>query len=158
MGTSSVIFSGSTGLVLAVPNSGARKVFPGKIRVAGFEPVAALISGVNYDQSVNVQFQSALGRGVYVYVFGDNMGTVKVDGIAFQGMCGNEGKSGIGEILEYYSEKRASQSSDVMTVTIGDVIIVGFLVSSSIRNITAATDEAAAFSQYSLSIATLPRE
>lgn len=158
MGTSSVIFSGSTGLVLAVPNAGARKVYPGKIKVEGFEPVAALISGINHDQSVNVQFQSALGKGVYVYVFGDNMGTVRIDGIAFQGMCGNEGKSGIGEILDYYSKKRASKSSDVIFVTMGDTIITGFLISSSVRNVTAATDEAAAFSQYSLNIASLPRE
>lgn len=155
--TSSVIFSDGSGLVLAVPNSGAGSVVPGRISVPGFAPAGALISGANYDQSVNVQFQSTLGRAVYVYVFGDNMGVAKIEGIAFQGSCGGGKKTGIEEILDYYDANRSSMLREPIKVGIGETAISGFLTGVSIRAVTLATDVAAAFSQYSLQIASLPR-
>lgn len=157
MATSAAIFSNNTGLVCIVENSGSQPTLAGKVMVKGFKPASALISGIDYGQAVNVQFQSSLGRAVYAYVFGDNMGQLTVQGIAFHGTCQNRGSSGIVEILEYYAANRASKIQDPVTVTLGDTVITGFLVASSVRNVTASTDEAAAFSQFTLTIAALPQ-
>jgi hypothetical protein len=108
-------------------------------------------------RSVNVQFQSSLGRAVYAYVFGDHMGQVLIQGIAFQGTCQNKSGSGIVEILAYYAANRASKIQDPITVTLGDTVITGFLTGVTTRNVTASTDEAAAFSQFTLTIAALPQ-
>lgn len=101
---------------------------PARIRFSpSFAPTAGLVRSVSWNQQVNVQFQPSLGGPVYVYVFGDLMGDVSISGIAFAGLCDNQGQTGLQEVFQYYNANRASQRSEVVTVSYGSESAEGFL-------------------------------
>lgn len=101
---------------------------PARIRFSpAFNPTAGLIKAVSWTQQVNVQFQPSLGGPVYVYVFGDLMGNVSISGTAFAGLCDNRSQTGIEEVFDYYNANRASQRSEVVTVSYGSESMEGFL-------------------------------
>lgn len=119
------------GLVTTMPGCGG---MPGKLRLSpDFDPLAALVDAPSVSQSVNVQFQSSLGGPVYVYVFGDNMGNISVSGTAFAGLCDNANTNGIKEVIDYYEDNRASERSEVVTVTYGSKSFDGFLTRLELR-------------------------
>jgi hypothetical protein len=104
---------------------------PGKVALDGFEPMAAIIEKPTMEQSVNVQFQTSLAEATYVYVFGDKMGSIMIEGVAFAGRCDggevNFEQNGIKDVVDFYNERRASQDSRVLTVTYGPEQLSGFL-------------------------------
>jgi hypothetical protein len=106
---------------------------PGKILLKGFSPQAAIIVSPAISQRTNVQFQTSLRESVYVYVFGDQMGTVTVTGVAFATRCDAD-DSGLEEIFEYYQNYRASQRQQPIEVTFGKESISGFLTASDISS------------------------
>ena len=140
------------GLVATLPGcSGA----PGRIRLSpNFDPLAALIDAPSVSQQVNVQFQPSLGGPVYVYVFGDQMGNISISGTVFAGLCGNASNSGLREIVEYYNSNRASQRSEVVTVTYGSDSFEGFLTKLMLR----PQDPLAMLTGFTIVINTLPKE
>jgi hypothetical protein len=126
---------------------------PGKVNLEDFEPMAAIIVSPSVEDKVNSQFQSSLKRSVYIYVFGDNMGVVTIDGIAFATRCENNA-SGLKEVFDYYRDYRASQRKEPITVTFGEESISGFLTASNIT----PRDPDYIMLNFSFVINTLPRE
>lgn len=106
---------------------------PGKIILDGFEPIASIITAPAIRQRVNIQFQTSLKEAVYAYVFGDQMGSVRIAGIAFAGRCEGE-ESGMEDIFNYYRDYRASQRKDPVTVTFGKESVSGFLTASDMTS------------------------
>ena len=127
---------------------------PGKIEIDGFDPLAAIIDAPSIDQSVNVQFQQSLGGPVYVYVFGDSMGDVIIAGTCFAGLCTDESKNGIKEVIDYYDDFRASQNPDLVTVTYGAVSVSGFLTKMALR----PKDALYMLTSFQLTINTIPKQ
>jgi hypothetical protein len=128
---------------------------PAKIKFdPTFEPTAALISSISWNQSVNVQFQPTLGGPVYVYVFGDLMGNVTISGVAFAGTCDDRSQTGIQEVFDYYNSNRASQRSEAVIVTYGPESSEGFLTRLALR----PTDPERMTAQFQMTIRTLPKE
>lgn len=128
---------------------------PGKLKLSpNFDPLAALIDAPAVSQSVNVQFQASLGGPVYVYVFGDKMGNITVTGTAFAGHCDDPNNNGLKEVIDYYNENRASQRSEVVTVTYGSDSFDGFLTRLELR----PKDPEAMMTSFAIVINTLPRE
>ena len=117
---------------------------------------AVLISGVRYTQRTCHQFQPALDRKVYVYVFGDNMGAIEVRGLALPGTC--EGGGGPGPVLQYYDTNRASMKTTPIIVTVGEELISGFLTGLDMHSVTAADEGTAHTLEFSLTISALPKE
>ena len=105
---------------------------PGTLSVDGFEAEAAIIVAPSVAQKVNVQFQTSLKEAVYAYVFGDQMGVVSLNGMAFASRCDGDA-NGIKELFEYYDDYRASVRKEVVTVTIADKAFSGFLLSLDLR-------------------------
>lgn len=134
-----------------------QNVVPGRVKIGEFDPKAVLISGVNYTQATNQQFQYALDNSVYVYVFGDKMGDVEVIGMAFPALCG-EAIDGLSEILQFYAERRASKTEALVNVVVGDETVNGFLCSVWTRAIVGSGDEGGPVHQWGLKILTLPKE
>lgn len=132
-------------------------VIPGKISIEGYEPQAALISGINYGQQTNQQFQPTLDSSLYIYVFGDHMGSVEIEGVAFAKLC-NGSAEGIIEVLDFYTQNRASKKSVPITVQIGSRPISGFLTALSIANTALADDPAAFMARYKMTINALPEK
>ena len=154
------IFNSQPGRVAVFVDDNGQ-IMPGQIKMGNFAPVAALISGADYDQGTDHQFQMSMDRKVYVYVFGDKMGQVVVNGIAFPGVCNSDTQNGLLDILDYYRTYRASKNPDVVQVSIGggaDDMIRGFLIEAKIRSLTVANDPASFMSHWQLIVATLPED
>jgi hypothetical protein len=148
------IFGSREGYVAVVAN---QRVIPGRIKLADFEPVAALIAGADFNQATNQQFQHSLDGSVFIYVFGDLMGDVIISGRAFPVICPNS-VGGLNEVFKYYSAKRASKVPKPIHVVIGDESIIGFLTSLRIRSASLAETPEALYHEFSLTIKTLPKE
>lgn len=146
------VFNSKPGTVAIVDGGGT---IPGKVQIAGFDPQYALISGVNYDQKTNQQFEYALDSSIFIYVFGDLMGNVEVQGRSFPATC--EGEGGLAEIFDFYKDMRASKSAAPITVVIGTETIVGFLTAIRLRSENAGEDPAALYSSWGFYINTLPK-
>ena len=149
------IFSSRSGYVAVMPG---QNVIPGRVHIDGFDPAAALVAGIDYDQATNQQFQTSLDGAIYLYVFGDQMGSVRVRGIAFPIVCGGA-QEGILELLEFYEQQRASTQSDPIEVQVGSRgVIKGFLTAVSVRAEAVAEDPASFISTYVLTINALPKK
>lgn len=147
------VFNSAPGVVAVFTDE---KIIPGQVKIQGFNPAAAMITGVDYDQNTNQQFQHSLDHAIYIYVFGDMMGSVTVAGRCFPKLCDSD-KQGLAEILDFYKENRASVKSDPITVTIGSKTITGFLTGLRIRGTNLAEDPTALTSDYWLVISALPK-
>ena len=108
---------------------------PGKILLGDFEPRAAIITSPAVSQRTNVQFMTSLKESVYVYVFGDQMGTVMIAGIAFAERC-ETGESGLEEVFDYYQNFRASQRKETVSIGFGfsKASISGFLTAAEVSS------------------------
>lgn len=97
----------------------------------GFNKFKAIITTVSLSAAGNVQFQHSLGGNIYVYVFGDRIGTATVSGLAFEHPCDNsEGTVGIEHVMNYYVENRVANRQTPIKLTIGSKrAIQGYLVS-----------------------------
>lgn len=127
---------------------------PGKLQLEGFEPLAAIIEAPGMKQNVNAQFMSSLADAVYVYVFGDKMGSVTLSGLAFAGKCGDSSASGLKDLNDYYKNFRASQRREAVIVTIGPISFSGFLTDLEITT-RSVSDMVMSFTLF---IRTLPKK
>lgn len=150
------VFNSRAGFVAVITDPGA-PILPGKVAIGGFKPQAALISGVDYQQSTCQQFQPSMDGAVYIYVFGDNMGDVCVNGVAFPQLCGG-GSEGLLEVFKFYEQNRASKSPKPVTVQLGSKSIQGFLTALKTKNVSLADDPASFMANYSMVINTLPEK
>lgn len=148
------VFNSRTGYVAVVPG---QAVIPGRVKISGFEPTAALIETVDYSQKTNQQFQYALDGSVYIYVFGDEMGNVQVKGMILPILCTGQ-SSGLKEVLDFYATNRASKSQALVEVSVGEEVISGFLTALAIAGVGAASDPIALIQRYAMNINTLPKE
>lgn len=147
------IFNSRPGVVQVVS---AEQAIPGRIRIGGFEPKAILVSGIDFIQRTNQQFQYSLERDVYVYMFGDLMGALTVRGLVFPEMC--SGEDGLFEILQFYTENRAVVRGESVSVAIGSQLIVGFMTELQLHATTGAYDAAPPTETFDITINTVPRD
>jgi hypothetical protein len=115
----------------AIGTSGKATVIPGAstpavISVAGLTSLGLAIVGVGFGQDANVQFMHALGKKVYVYAFGERMGTLEINGVAFYRPCSGLSSS-ILEVLEFYKANSVSNRKTPLSVTIGGEGLTGFV-------------------------------
>ena len=147
------IYNSSPGTAVVIPGT---NTVPGQIAISGFVPVAALISHVEYNANTNHQFQYALDSSVYIYVFGDLMGNVIVEGISLLSLC-NGTQGGLNEILAYYSANRISKHPNPISVVVGGDTITGFLTGLKVRSTGTAQDQETPMHNWAFHIDTLPK-
>jgi len=127
----------------AIANGGHKTVLP------------ITVTGIGYSQNVNIQFMPTLKKLVYVYAFGDNMGNLRITGLAFDHNCYNKGfTSGWGtqSLFTYYDTNRAVKDGQVVGINIAGRAIRGFLISMDLNLV----DIAFKTMGFTLNIATLP--
>jgi hypothetical protein len=152
------IFASAPGTVAIMSDS---KAIPGSIQISKPQfpsgSGTALISGIRYSQSTNQEFQTSLDGAVYIYVFGDHMGKVTVEGIVFPGLCpSGSGSNGLFDVLDYYASNRASILADPIIVKAGTKTIKGFLTGITVNSKTTAEEPEAPVAGYALEISALP--
>ena len=150
------IFQSAPGTVAVIASDTA---LPGSIVISSPQfPAggsAAIISGIRYGQKTNQQFQSSLDGAIYIYVFGDHMGDIEVEGIAFPKLC-DGGNSGLFDVADYYRTNRASKTSDPIIVLAAGETITGFLTGITVKSNVSAEEPIALINNYSLHISALP--
>jgi hypothetical protein len=102
----------------------------------------AIITQAAIQQSGNYQFLHTIGETIYVYIFGDKIGELRVSGVAFMQSCGRSGAQGTGMqqvLLEYERSKLSALASPVF-VNFGDVPFRGFLTGMQLEVADAETN------------------
>jgi len=115
-----------------------------------------LFGKMEWQQNTHQQFSMSLDGSIYIYVFGDHMGTVKLSGITFDRLCEGGGKTGLALVLDYYKQNRASQRPTPIQVNVADQTIQGFLTGVSVRTMGIATSKEPVLQEYELEINALP--
>jgi hypothetical protein len=119
-------------------------------------PSTVLFGAMEWQQNTHQQFSTSLEGSVYIYVFGDQMGMVKLSGITFDRLCEGGGKPGLAIVLDYYNQNRASQRPAPIQVNVADKTVQGFLTGVSVRTMGVATDKAPVLQEYTMEINALP--
>lgn len=118
-------------------------------------PSPIIFASVNWEQRTHQQFANSLDGTVYIYVFGDQMGKIRIMGIAFDRLCDKD-DSGLQQVLDYYETNRASELSSPIEVSIAEKVVEGFLTSASVQARGVAMDPGPVLHEYSLEISALP--
>jgi hypothetical protein len=118
-------------------------------------PSPVIFNTVDWMQKTNQQFVTSLDGSVYIYVFGDQMGSVSIQGYAFDQLC-QQDISGLQMVLDYYDENRASKRQLPIKIAIGEKVIQGFLTGVKVLAIGSAGDPAPVLNRYELEINALP--
>ena len=128
---------------------------PASIRVPGFPSDTVAITSMGFSQDANVQFMKALSSVIYVYSFGERMGTVDVNGVAFISLCNSKGTDkggGLGGLMSFYANNSVSTRSFPLTVTLAGASVTGYV--RGIR--TTFSDTNLGLIGFTLSMASLP--
>lgn len=122
-------------------------------------PSPVMFSSVIWDQATNQQFQHSLDGSVYIYVFGDRMGAVNIEGFTFISQCDST-EVGLTQLTEFYSANRASARNTPIEVTLGDDTISGFLTGIRVTALGsgAGDDGLTLVHRFTLTINALPKE
>ncbi len=171
-----VIYSRNTGKVVAINDKVAEGSFSlgnvdgtgGKIQYTAHK---SIITRIGLSAAGNYQFLHTIGNDVYVYVFGDRMGSIQIHGISFQGDCmaspgggipglvptqtipTSANKHGFELLFEWYEMNRLAARLSPVTVTIGTSTIFKGFVTSLTGNVQ---DPMHRTIEYTLTIATIP--
>lgn len=97
-----------------------------------------IITGVGYNQESNIQFTHTLQNSIFIYSFGDRIGELQIQGIAFNQLCDSKASgTGISDLINYYAQNRVAVTGQPLRVTIGgSQIIKGFLVGCKVSTLS----------------------
>lgn len=150
-----VVFCGEPGRIVALQDPCA----PGAARLVtaeGFDSGSfhSIITSVGVSSAGNFQLMHTLGSGIYLYVFGDRVGGIRLQGMSFAGSCGASGTVGIERIMQYYQANRIAARKTPMSITIGTrTTLTGYLAGIS-TNIEGNEQR---ISQFELNFIQIPR-
>lgn len=159
-----VIFEGTPGRVLAIKDPAV----PARIRplvspnpTIDIQGEKSIITNVTVAQQTNHQFLHTLGNDIFIYVFGDRIGMITLEGLAFPDVCNKDGKGGTegGEgglelILKWYKENKLSSRQEPVKVAIGQTTFTGFVQGIQ----TTVKDPKTWISSYVMMIAIIPEK
>jgi hypothetical protein len=91
---------------------------------------AVVVTAFDIRLAVNNQYAPALDKSVYVYGFGDSIGTLMVSGLTFTRSC-SEGSNGLANVLRFYADTRAIRDVQ-MRMSVSGSTFAGFLDNASI--------------------------
>jgi hypothetical protein len=151
------IFTAQPGQVHVVDLGGGA---PGVLSVTGeggrlSRQEGVIITSIGVGQQVNAQFTPSLEKVIYVYSFGDRMGQITVNGVAFDKTCRDKrGYLGARSIFSYYDKSRAVEEDRIMKVSIGGKTFQGYLTSMDLRT----SSPELKLMGFTLSIVTIPKQ
>lgn len=155
------VFNSIPGTVVAFEMD---RVIPGTIAISdplfpSEIPTSVMISSMAWAQATNQQFQSSLDGAVYIYVFGDRMGTVQITGFTFVTLCDAD-EDGLTLVSDFYNSNRAAARSTPIQITIGSDTISGFLTGMNVTAMGSGEEGSgmALMNRFELMVNALPKE
>lgn len=153
-----IFFQGVPGRTAALPDVAAQ----GSVTLVTLDPnfdwanQRSIITGVGVALQGNYQFLHTLGNDVYIYAFGDRVGSVTISGLSMAADCNSQDTSHGAEMaLEWYNENRLASRREPIRVTIGlQTVIEGFLVGTS----GDIVDPASRLFRFSYQLAVIPEK
>lgn len=121
-------FAHARGTVIRMPGP-HRGNIPFKVRIPGGPLSRGIITQCKIEHEGNFQFAHSIGGTVYVYIFGDKIGSLVVGGTAFGVTCGGEGVS---EVIQRYNSNRIAAAGRPVTVGVAQVAFPCFLTGFSL--------------------------
>ena len=122
---SKVIFGGPVGRVakLEDPSTQATTALVQTSPPISYSVERSIITRVVLSHQGNFQFLHSLGGDIYVYVFGDKIGSITLAGLTFAHDCEAKGSEhGIEQMLRWYAANRIAQRQAPVEVTLGQRI------------------------------------
>jgi hypothetical protein len=96
-----------------------------------------------------------LGNDIFIYVFGDRVGQIMLEGLSFVENCGGGGgQHGMEQMLEYYKNNKLSSKKDPVQILIGGTTITGFITGMT----NDVVDPKTWLAKYQLSVAIMPEK
>jgi len=142
---------GSVELISAISLSNASTI--------GASQELFIFTGIDYSQVTNHQFQSSLGNDIYLYVFGDKIGSVVITGYAFTSDCDGNA-NGITQLLSFYDTNKLSRIGSngelpLIKIRIGSAdFLYCFLADCRVI----MSDPSTRLAQFALTLRAIPRE
>ncbi len=86
----------------------------------GFNAFKAIFTKVSIAEQTNHQFLHTIGDRIYLYVFGDRIGSLGLTGVAFYDNCnvGGGDKIGVAHVVDYWRKQRLRVQPEPMRITI----------------------------------------
>jgi len=86
-----------------------------------FAQQKSIITRMTVAQSSSYQFLHTLGGDIYIYVFGERIGTMSISGLSFAKSCapGDDGQHGLEKMLKWYKQYRLSARPTPVNILIG---------------------------------------
>lgn len=122
------ILTSAPGVVTRL-NTG-RLAIPFRIDLPNFPSDGAIVTHAQMEQAGNYQFLHTVQDFIYVYIFGDRIGTLTVSGVAFLAKCSGAGV-GIEEVIQYYNNNRLAIAGGPVRVGFGSIPFEAFLTAAS---------------------------
>lgn len=114
----------------------------------------SIITRLTVGQQSNLQFLHTLGGLIFVYVFGDRMGSVGLSGLSAGCGCPDDGVVGADAMLGWYRQVRAANRPSPIRVMVGKTAIEGFVTGFTEDVVDASTN----LVQWGAQIAALPED
>ena len=150
----STILSSAPGTVVKLETG--RAEIPFKITMSDdFPDGGAIITAAQISQGGNFQFLHTVQDFIYVYIFGDRIGQLTVEGIAFLSQCDSD-NNGFEETLQYYNRNRIAIRGEPVRVGFGNIAFEAFLMQGNfeIRDAPAT----GSFARFNFTLNTFPDE
>lgn len=130
-----LVFSSEPGVVGAVvagpslPFAVAVGGNPGVPAFPGYTLSRAILTGFRYAGRSGLGVTHTLRDRLYVYIYGERMGQALVSGIAFGGVCSQEGRwTGFDAVYAYYERVRSSSNGIPVKLVFGpETALAGFM-------------------------------
>ena len=84
----------------------------------GFEIMKAIFTRIRMQENTNHQFAHMLGGNIYLYAFGDRIGSLSLTGLAFHDNCSGAAQIGISNVIQYYRANRLTIRPQPIKVTL----------------------------------------
>ena len=151
-----VFFPGPPGRTIALLDPATQ----GAISTASVDPFLgyslqrSVITRLTLAHQGNYQFLHTLGNDIYIYVFGDRVGSVTLSGLSMAASCDDSSPAHGGEmLLEWYAENRLAQRQEPVRVTIGVRTVIEGFVTGINQDVV---DPSTRIMAFNLSLAVLP--
>lgn len=119
----------------------------------GFAELKAIFTQVQIVEQTNHQFLHTLGDRIYLYVFGDRIGTLGLTGLAFYDNCSEDEVIGVAHVLDYYRTRRLSRRASPLRITIDPSTVFEAYLHTFNANVV---NTAQRLYQFNLTLALLP--
>jgi len=150
-----VIFSAQAGRTVAVPGNS----LPMRLTLTdwnGYLAFKSILTNVGVSGMGGYQFMHSLQDMIYVYVFNERIGQMRIGGLAFAGICEKpDDKTGFEFVQDWYEEHRITTRFPPITVTIGATFSVNAFLTGVEHGIT---DPSTKVDQFTLQMHWVPRK